>query len=227
MTRVMYELHVANRNYSSWSLRPWVLMKGLGIDFAERFAAFGSTDFRSFSPSGRVPVLVHDGLRVWDSLAIVEYLAERHPGVWPKDVATRAWARSACAEMHSGFQTLREVCSMNCGLRVKLNEVTPALAKDLERLGALWAEGLGRSKGPFLTGAAFSAVDAFFAPVAFRFLTYGVNVSGPASGYAETLRGLPAMKQWYEAALAETFRDASHDNAVAQYGTVTSDLRAK
>ncbi|NBX41840.1 MAG: glutathione S-transferase, partial [Gammaproteobacteria bacterium] len=168
----MYTLYITNKNYSSWSLRPWVLMRTLGIAFEERLVPLPEDDaaelFRSFSPSGRVPCL-HDGdIVVWDSLAIVEYLAERHDGVWPTDARARAYARSASAEMHSSFFALRNHCSMTCGQRIVLRERPAALDADLARLAALWQQGLQSFGGPFLAGPRFSAVDAFFAPVAFR-----------------------------------------------------------
>src|SRR5215510_16231215 len=157
----MYVLHIANRNYSSWSLRPWLLMRELAIPFEERLTPFTDTYspglFRSFSPTGRVPCLTDHGLIVWESLAITEYLADRHPGVWPAVGGARAWARCAAAEMHAGFGALRDVCSMNCGIRVRLNEVSEALAGDVARLQALWNEGLRRFGGPFVAGPAFTA----------------------------------------------------------------------
>src|SRR6202044_1737619 len=122
----MYDLYIANKNYSSWSLRPWALMRELGIEFREHLLFFGQESswvgFRKISPSGKVPCLVDGGIVVWDSMAIVEYLAERHEGVWPARSDARAWARSAAAEMHSGFGELRSRCSMSCGIRVRLNE---------------------------------------------------------------------------------------------------------
>lgn len=226
----MYELYIANKNYSSWSLRPWVLMRELGIPFEERFVPFegnGSPSFRRFSPSGKVPCL-HDGaIRVWDSLAIVETLAERHPEVWPADPATRAWARSATAEMHSSFQTLRERCSMSCGVRVRLHETPDALRKDVARIAELWTDGLDRFGGPFLAGPVFGAVDAFFAPVAFRIQTYDLDVGPVGASYAARLRELPSMRAWYADALAETIRDPSHDEGIARAGTWLADLRAR
>ena len=174
----MYTLYIANKNYSSWSLRPWVLMRALAIAFAENITPFnGSAQgeaFRTFSPSGKVPCLQDGAQIIWDSQAITEYLAERHQGVWPEDPNARAWARCAVAEMHSGFTALREQCSMNCGLRIRLNEIAPALQSDVERIDALWREGLQRFGGPFLAGAQFTAADAFYAPVAFRVQTYGL-----------------------------------------------------
>jgi len=226
----MYRLYIANKNYSSWSLRPWVLMRELGIPFEEHLHAFtpgGSyANFRAFSPSGKVPTLVDGKTVVWDSAAIGEYLAERHDGVWPKDAAARAWARSAAAEMHSGFATLRQHCSMNCGLRVKLHEMPDALAKDIARLSELWNDGLARHGGPFLAGKTFTNVDAFYAPVAFRIQTYGLKLDAPAQAYAQRLLDLPSMRTWYKEALAETLRD-EHDDICARYGTITQDLRAK
>jgi glutathione S-transferase len=226
----MYTLHIANRNYSSWSLRPWVLMKVLGIPFEEVQSPFPGLssfrEFRAFSPTGMVPLLKDGELRVWDSLAIAEYLYEAEPKVWPAGREDRAWARSAAAEMHSGFSALRNTCGMNCGVRIRLNEVTPALQKDLDRIGELWTEGLLRSAGPFLTGKQFTAVDAFYCPVAFRIQTYGLKLGNAAMGYATTLLNLPAMKEWYEAALRETWREEGHEAENHAAGTYTADFRA-
>ena len=226
----MYELFIANKNYSSWSLRPWLLMTELGIPFTERLHAFerGSSweAFRAFSPTGKVPCLSTDeGQKVWDSLAIAEYLAERHPGVWPQDAQARAWARCAAAEMHAGFGVLREMCSMNCGVRVALNGVPPDLQIELDRLSELWLEGLARFRGPFLAGQAFTAVDAFYAPVAFRVQTYDLRLPELAQAYVARLLALPGMRAWYEAALKETWREPAHENAVLQYGELKEDLR--
>ena len=227
----MYTLHIANKNYSSWSLRPWILMREKGIGFAEtlhRFEPGGAwATFRAFSPTGKVPAL-HDGATVvWDSLAIVEYLAERHAGVWPSDAAARAWARSATAEMHSAFQTLRQHCSFNLGLRVTLNEIGPALQKDIDRIDELWSEGLKRFGGPFLAGASFTAVDAFYAPVQFRIQTYGLKLGSAAGAYSQRVLALPGMADWQAAGLAEDFRDHEHDEVVRRFGRITADLRVK
>ncbi len=226
----MYELVIGNKNYSSWSLRPWVLMKARGVPFRETLVPFPGGDsfdfFRRWSPNGRVPCLIDGDVAIWDSLAIVEYVAERHPGAWPADAATRAWARCASAEMHSSFQTLRNVCGMNCGVRVNLRERPASLERDLVRIAELWSEGLSRFGGPWLAGPEFTGVDAFFAPVAFRAQTYGLSFEGAAADYVARLLAEPAMRDWYAAALAETFRDAAHDAEVDDYGTVTEDLRA-
>jgi glutathione S-transferase len=226
----MYTLWIGNKNYSSWSLRPWVLMRALGIAFEERLTPFPSGPswelFRRFSPTGKVPCL-HDGATVvWDSLAIAEYLAERHAGVWPSDGAARAWARCAAAEMHSGFAALRNRCSMSCGVRIELPPVTADLAADLRRIDELWGEGLARFGGPFLAGTAFTAVDAFYAPVAFRAQTYALPLGAAARAYVERLLALPAMRAWYDEALAERFRDLPHEVELAALGRQVADFRA-
>lgn len=227
----MYELFIANKNYSSWSLRPWLLMTELGVPFTERLHAFergSSRDaFRAFSPTGRVPCLHAGGHKVWDSLAIVEYLAERHDGVWPDNPEARAWARCAAAEMHAGFGVLREMCSMNCGARVRLNGIPPDLQAELDRLCELWLEGLARFGGPFLAGPSFTAVDAFYAPVAFRVQTYGLRLPELAHSYVDRLLALPGMQSWYDAALRETWREPAHESASLQYGELEADLRVK
>ena len=227
--RPMYTLYIGNKNYSSWSLRPWVLMSTLDIPFEERLEPFsGATTaarFRDFSPTGRVPCL-HDGAtRVWDSLAIAEYVAERHPGVWPADPVARAWARSAAAEMHSGFATLRNICSMTCGQRVVLRERPPALEADFVRLREVWHEGLRRFAGPWLAGGAFTAVDAFYAPVAFRLQTYGIALDPASDAYAARLLMLPAMREWYAAALVEPWRDEDHERDILAVAAHIEDLR--
>jgi glutathione S-transferase len=205
-------------------------MRQLGMPFAEEFQVFGEGSnraaFRRFSPSGTVPCLVDGDVVVWDSLAIVEYLAERHPGVWPTDPLARAWARAAAAEMHAGFAALRSICPMNCGIRIRLHAVPEALSIDLERIDELWGEGLRRFGGPFLAGAAFSAVDAFFAPVAFRIQSYGLSLSEPCLALAERLRVLPGMVEWYTAALAEPWREVAHEAEALAVGTLLADLRA-
>jgi glutathione S-transferase len=220
------QLVIANKNYSSWSLRPWILLKELAIPFEERLVPFGTADFTTFSPTGRVPLLVDGETTVWDSLAIAEYVAESHARVWPADRVARAFARSASAEMHSGFTALRSACAMSCGVRIRLHEVSPAVATDLARIDALWTDGLARFGGPFLAGAAFTAVDAFFAPVAFRIQTYGLVMSETALAYAQRLRELAHMRAWYAAGLAETFRDPGHEKDILASGTVVEDLRA-
>lgn len=226
----MTTLYIANKNYSSWSLRPWVLMQELSIPFDEEIRPLveGSCwdAYREFSPNGRVPCLHDGGTVVWESLAIVEYLAERHKGVWPQDETARSWARCAASEMHAGFSALRNECPMCCGVRVEMNSISPALQHDLDRLDELWSEGLNRFGGPFLAGENFCAVDAFFAPVAFRIQTYHLRLGDTAAAYAQRLLNLGSMRDWYDAGLLESWREVSHDQEIADAGTVIEDLRA-
>ncbi len=226
----MQELFIANKNYSSWSLRPWVLMRELEIPFVERLVCFGDkmepNTFRSFSPSGKVPCLIDGATTVWDSLAITEYLAEQVPQIWPTDVSARAWARSAVAEMHSEFMALRQCCTMNCGLRVRIDTYSPGLERDLARLNELWLQGFSRFGGPYLAGSSFTAVDAFFAPVAFRIQTYEPVMAHDSLLYAKRLLALPSMQDWYAAALRETWRDEAHEVIARNAGVWLNDYRA-
>ena len=223
-----YTLITANRNYSSWSLRPWVLMKALGIGFEDRLEPFTRPDnydaFRKFSPTGQVPVLI-DGERVIaDSLGITLYLAERHGGVWPTDETARIFAQSAVTEMHGGFGALRNDCTMNVGVRVQLRPMSEALQRNVGRLRELFETGLAQFGGPWLAGAAFSAADAFYAPVAFRIRTYGLDV-GHGQAWVDHMLAHPAMVQWEAEALAETWREDSHEADLAAAGVVTADYR--
>jgi glutathione S-transferase len=226
----LYTLYIANKNYSSWSLRPWVLMQELSIPFEEKIFPFAEDSnrevFRTFSPTGKVPCLHHDELVVWDSLAIAEYLAEHHSGIWPEDPKARAFARAAAAEMHSGFSALRQDCPMNCGLRIQLSHISPNLQRDIDRIDELWCEGLHRFGGPFLCGAKFTAVDAFFAPVAFRVNTYSIPLSEQALGYANRLLALDSMRQWEAAALQEPWREPAHEQESLNAGPLLADYRS-
>ncbi|MEY4720622.1 MAG: hypothetical protein RIQ46_347, partial [Pseudomonadota bacterium] len=165
-----YTLVTANRNYSSWSLRPWLLMKALAIPFADRLEPFARPvnwdEFRAFSPTGQVPVLIDGDRTVWDSLGIVLYLADRHDGLWPRDEAARAFAQGAVCEMHGGFSALRNDCTMNVGVRVRPRPMSAALRRDVARVREIFEEGLARFGGPWLAGDAFTVLDAFYAPVA-------------------------------------------------------------
>ena len=212
------QLVVGNKNYSSWSMRPWVLMKQAGIPFEElmlRFDAFSpdsafKRQLAGLTPAGRVPVLLDDGFAVWDTLAIAEYLAERFPAkqLWPADAKARARARSVCAEMHSGFTSLRSHFPMN--IEASLPEVgarvlreQPAVAHDVARLEAMWSSALDVSGGPFLFGR-FGAADAYYAPVCTRLRTYGVTLpSAQAAGYVQRMLELPALQEWDRAAREE------------------------
>jgi glutathione S-transferase len=225
----MLRLFIGNKNYSSWSLRPWILMKELSIPFEETLVPFGKVAgqpaFTSFSPTGRVPCLIDGERTIWDSLAITEYLAEVHSNVWPSERGVRSWARSASAEMHSGFSNIRNICTMNCGLRVQVSDWTDALRTEWKRVDDLWCEGLTRYGGPFLAGANFSAVDAFFAPVAFRAQSYSPTLTPAASAYVARQIERPYMREWYTAALAETWRDEAHEAEARAAGVWLQDLR--
>ncbi|AUN98775.1 glutathione S-transferase family protein [Bacteriovorax stolpii] len=226
----MRTLYIANKNYSSWSLRPWLVLKAFNIPFEEKIIPFHDAkawdEYKNIVPNKKVPCLIDDQTIVWDSLAIIEYLAEENPSIWPEDKLARAWARSASAQMHSGFQSLRNICGMNCGVRVKLNEITPALQNDLNQIDALWLQGLKKFEGPFLAGKTFSAIDAFFAPVIFRIQTYGLVVSDEAKQYVSLMLDLPEMKDWYRSALAEKWRDDPHEKDVLSVGQITLDHRS-
>jgi glutathione S-transferase len=210
------QLYIGNKNYSSWSMRPWVLMRQLGIDFEEVALRLDFNDGSPFrqavarvSPAGRVPVLVDDGFAVWDSLAIAEYLHEKFPaaGVWPDGVHDRARARSLCAEMHGGFGALRQHCPMN--VEADLREVGKKVwherddvRRDVERIDRMWSEQLAASGGPMLLGR-FGAVDAFYAPVCSRLSTYGLPLSQAAAAYVQRVHGLASAVAWNDAARAE------------------------
>jgi glutathione S-transferase len=226
----MYELYIGNKNYSSWSLRPWILLRQLKIPFTEQLHLFGEDsnwdEFRRFSPSGKVPCLHAPDEKIisWDSLAIAEFIAERHPAAWPADARARAWARCASAEMHSGFSALREQCSMNCALEIGLHAIPDTLQKDIRRVEELWCEGLDQFGGPYLAGNAFTVVDAFFCPVASRVQTYGLQMNDRAAAYAQQLLALPAMREWYAAALREP-TEQGHEESCLKYGKVIRDKR--
>ena len=210
------QLYIGNKNYSSWSLRPWLLMTQTGIEFEEirlRLAWDASSDFKKtllrLAPTGRVPLLVDAGFAIWDTLAIVEYLAEKYPAkkLWPAPARSRARARSLCAEMHSGFGALRESFPMN--IEATLPDVgarwmreSAQVASDLRRIEEMWELQLAESGGPFLFGD-FGAVDAYFAPVCARIKTYAPPVGTGATAYVERVFALPAMQAWCTAARAE------------------------
>ena len=213
----MLKLYIGNKNYSSWSMRPWVLLRQLQIPFEEIMVRFDSFETDSgfkrtmadVNPAGKVPVLIDERLAVWDSLAITEYVAERYPdeGVWPRERQARARARSVCAEMHSGFSALRSHCPMN--VEAMLPEVgakvwreQAAVRSDVERIVAMWAGLLQQHGGPMLFGE-FSAADAFFAPVVLRLRNYALPVPGPIADYLGRVCALAGVKAWLDGALAE------------------------
>ena len=218
----MLQLYIGNKNYSSWSMRPWVLLRQAGIPFEEVLARFDSFDpdsqfkatIAGISPTGKVPVLVDGDLAIWDTLAIAEYLAETYPEkhLWPQDKAARARARSVCAEMHSGFTALRGACPMN--IEAHLPDIgaliwrdKPAVRADVQRLVDMWSGLLEQHGGPMLFGD-FSIADAFYAPVCMRLHSYGLPVPEHIQAYVQRVRALPGVKAWIDGALAEQdFRD--------------------
>ena len=210
-------LHIGNKNYSSWSMRPWVMLRQSGIAFEEvmhRFDSFSSDSIfkqrlGALSPAGKVPVLVDDGLVVWDTLAIAEYLAEKFPdkNLWPQDPKARARARSICAEMHSGFGALRSACGMN--IEADLSAVgqliwrdKPAVRADVARIVDMWGELLKAHGGPLLFGE-FSIADATFAPVCMRLRTFALPVPAEITAYVQRVCALPGVAAWIDGALAE------------------------
>jgi glutathione S-transferase len=213
----MLKLFIGNKNYSSWSMRPWVLLKQAGIPFEEVMVRFDSFDGDSafkrvigdLNPAGRVPVLVDDGFTVWDTLAITEYVAEKFDGhgVWPREAKARARARSICAEMHSGFNALRSHCPMN--IEAQLAHIgalvwrdQPAVRADVQRIVGMWTGLLEQHGGPMLFGE-FSAADAYFAPVCMRLKNYALPVPGHITDYVRRVAVLPAVQVWIQEALEE------------------------
>ncbi|MBE9095545.1 glutathione S-transferase family protein [Tychonema sp. LEGE 07203] len=204
-------LVIGNKNYSSWSLRAWLVMKQAGLEFAEaRIRLDGPTthtEIRRYSPSGKVPVLIDGDLKVWESLAICEYVADRYArDLWPADVAERAIARSICAEMHAGFQNLRENMPMDCRNRYPGEGMTPGVQAEIDRIFAIWhqcRQKFGTGGGDMLFGK-FTVVDAMFAPVVMRFVTYEVKLNTEAKAYADAILVIPAIQEWLAAAYSET-----------------------
>jgi glutathione S-transferase len=206
------KLVIGNKNYSSWSMRPWLALRASGIAFDEVVIPLytGPADKQRIldvNPAGKVPVLVDGDVTVWDSLAIIEYAAERfvEAKLWPSDPARRAHARSISAEMHSGFQALRSECGMNLHRPVRAKALTDAARADIARIQEIWSECRRRyaAAGPFLFGG-FGAADAMYAPVVHRFRTYAIELAPELRGYVEAMTALPAFQEWTEAALAET-----------------------
>ena len=207
----MLTLVIGNKTYSSWSLRPWLALKHTGAPFQEiripLYQPASKAEIMKYSPSGKIPLLVDGGLRVWDSLAICEYLHEHFPAarLWPHDHAMRAEARSVSAEMHSGFTNIRNDLSMNLRRKPARPVIRRETHAEIERVLEIWTTHRMRygGAGPFLFGA-FSIADAMYAPVVTRFVSYDIHVTGPARAYMDTVLALPAMREWTAAALAET-----------------------
>ncbi len=205
-------LVIGNKNYSSWSMRPWVALRAAGIPFDEIMIPLYTGDadkqrILDVTKSGKVPALRDGDLTVWDSLAIIEYAAERFPDakIWPQDRAARAHARSVSAEMHSSFGALRRECGMNLHRKVAAKQLSDGAQADIARIQEIWTDCRARygAQGPFLFGA-FSGADAMYAPVVHRLLTYAIPVTPPVRAYMDTMQALPAFRQWTEAGLAET-----------------------
>lgn len=201
-------LYIANKNYSSWSFRPWIALTAAGIPFREELIPFGPgathPRFRELSPTGKVPVLHHGQVRVWESLAIIEYVAELYPdaGLWPANRESRSLARSISMEMLAGFRALRSACPMNLRRPIKAIELPQGVTGDVARIEAIWREMRERFGGPFLFGA-FSAADAMFAPVVNRFATYDLVRDADTIAYMDAMRAHPAWRAWETSALAE------------------------
>lgn len=201
-------LYIGNKNYSSWSLRPWIAMEAAGVPFTDEVIPFdfpaGNPKFKAISPTGRVPVLHHGDVRVWESLAIIEYVAELFPdkGIWPKDAGARAEARAISMGMLSGFRALRNACPMNIRREPRAIALPDGVTDDVARIETIWKEALARSRGPFLFGA-FSAADAMYAPVVNRFETYRLTQDDTVLAYIARVKAHPAWQKWQAAALAE------------------------
>jgi glutathione S-transferase len=204
----MLKLVIGNRNYSSWSLRPWLALKQAGLPFDEiviRLDEIGAkAQIYKYSPSGKVPCLIDGDALIWDSLSICEYLAEQSPSLWPSDSRMRAEARSVSAEMHSGFSALRQGMPMDISASKPYDGRSAEVLADISRIVAIWESCRARfsAQGPFLFGK-FSIADAMFAPVVWRFKTYAVELPAASRDWVETLCALPAMQQWRDLALAE------------------------
>ncbi len=220
----MFDLYLGNKNYSSWSLRPWLLMKHFAIPFTEHMVSVAGRDYnpalKPLAGNARVPCLHEDGFQVWDSLAIAETLAERHPEMWPADPKARARARSICAEMHSGFAKLRTAMPMNLKFKLKGKPATPEVQRDIDRVIEIWQEArtqFATADGPWLFGR-FSIADAMFAPVVCRFDVYNVSLPPLAAAYRDAVLAHPAMQEWTAAALQESEAHAHYDQLADEYG---------
>ena len=207
-------LVIGNKNYSSWSLRPWMLLKHLGLQFEEVLIPLDTPEFKDevekYGPSGRVPVLRHGTHCIWESLAICEYVAELSSRGWPEERHARAIARSVCAEMHSGFVNLRMEWPMNARARNRRTPLTPGLEADIDRVDEIWVDCRRRfgAGGPWLFGE-YSIADAMYAPVVLRFKTYGAGVSETARWYLATALEDPAMQEWVQSAQGEPWKLAA------------------
>ncbi len=202
-------LVIGNKNYSSWSLRPWLALKKLGVDFEEIRVALFTAGYKEqllqYSPAGKVPVYVDGEIVVWESLAILEHLAQSHASLWPQSARDRAHARAIAAEMHAGFTALRSALPMNCRATGRRLTIDAAVSADVARVQGIWRECrmTAADRGPWLFGG-FTAADAMYAPVASRFHTYGIACDGAVAAYVRTVLSDPCRQQWYAASRIET-----------------------
>ncbi len=220
----MFDLYIGNKNYSSWSLRPWLLLKHFGLPFTEHLVSVAGRDYNAalkpLAGNARVPCLHDEGFQVWESIAIAEYLAERHPQMWPADRKARARARSISAEMHAGFAKLRTAMPMNLKLKLKGKPATPEVQRDIDRVIEIWDEArtqFATGDGPYLFGD-FSVADAMFAPVVWRLHIYNVSLPPVAAAYSDAMRAHPAMVEWYEAGIRESEAHDHYDKLADEYG---------
>lgn len=220
----MFDLYIGNKNYSSWSLRPWLLLKHFAVPFTEHMVSVAGRDYNAalkpLAGNARVPCLHEDGFQVWESIAIAEFLAERYPAMWPADARARARARSISAEMHAGFAHLRTAMPMNLKLKLQGRPATPEVQRDIDRVCEIWSEArrdFATADGPWLFGS-FSVADAMFAPVVCRFDVYNVSLPPVAAAYRDALLAHPAMREWSAAALLESEAHAHYDRLVEEYG---------
>ena len=220
----MFDLYIGNKNYSSWSLRAWLLMKHFGIPFTEHMVSVAGRDYNAalkpLAGNARVPCLHEDGFAIRESLAIAETLAERYPQMWPADPRARARARSISAEMHAGFVPLRTAMPMNLKFKLKGKPATPEVQRDIDRIAEIWEEArtqFATADGSWLFGA-FSVADAMFAPIVWRFHVYNVALPPVAAAYRDAMLAHPAMLEWYAAGIQETEAHAHYDRLADEYG---------
>lgn len=215
------ELYIGNKNYSSWSLRAWLLLRHLGLDFTEHTVSVAARDYnpalKPIAGNARVPCLHEDGFQIWESLAIGEYLAERHPELWPADARARARARSIAAEMHAGFGHLRKAMPFNLKYRLRGKAASADVQREIDRVVEIWADArtqFATAEGPYLFGR-FTVADAMFAPLACRFYSYNVPLPPVALAWRDTILAHPAVREWYAAASLET-ETVPHMDATAE-----------
>ncbi|MBU6459677.1 MAG: glutathione S-transferase [Proteobacteria bacterium] len=218
------ELYIGNKNYSSWSLRAWILLKHLNLSFTEHPVSVAGREYnpelKPISGNARVPCLHVEGFQIWESLAIAEYLAEQYPALWPENALARARARSISAEMHAGFMNLRKAMPMNLKLKLKGKPADPAVQRDINRISEIWTEArelFSNNSGPYLFGR-FCIADAMFSPIVWRFHIYNVRLPPTASAYMEVMLNHEAMKEWHDAAIKETEAHAHYDSLAEEYG---------